>query len=132
VSSISSGALIDQLDLMAAEAQLDVAQQRPRQQSRLAQDLEAVADPQHRRPARGRLGDRFHRRAEAGDRPSPQVVAVGEAAGDDDAVDAVQVAAFVPDEPRPVAVDLAGVQRVPLVAGSGELEDAPDHRVWIS
>ncbi len=26
----------------------------------------------------------------------------------------------------------AGLQRIPLVAGSGELEHSPDHRVWIS
>ena len=121
-----------ELELAADEAHRLVEQQRAGQQARLAEDLEAVADPQHRAAAGGEGGDRLHRRREAGDRARPQVVAVGEAAGDDDAVDAGEVALFVPDQPRLAAGQGAGVQRVPLVAGPGELEHTPDHRVWIS
>ena len=73
------------------------------------------------RPRR-RTGDRLHRRREAGDRAGAQVVAVGEAAGDDDRVDAGEVGLLVPDQPR-LADQRAGVQRVPLVAGAGELDD---------
>ena len=118
----------DQVDLAADEAQVLVEQQGAGEQARLAEDLEAVADAEHRAARGGELGDRLHRRREAGDRAGPQVVAVGEAAGDDDRVDAAEVALFVPDQPR-LAEQRAGVQGVPLVAGTGELEDAPDHRV---
>ena len=121
----------DQVDLAADEAQVLVEQQRAGQQPRLAEDLEPVADAEHRPAARGEGGDRLHRRREAGDRAGPQVVAVGEAAGDDDRVDAAQVALLVPDQPR-LAEQRAGVQRVPLVAGTGELEHSPDHSSWIS
>ena len=40
-----------QLDLAKGEAQVGVSQQRARQQVRLAQHLEAVADPQHQPPS---------------------------------------------------------------------------------
>ena len=52
-------------------------------------------------PSRGELGDRLHHRREARDRAGAQVVAVGEAAGDDDRVDALQVAVLVPEQLAP-------------------------------
>ena len=78
-----------ELELAEGEAPVGVAEQRARQQARLAEDLEAVADPQHQAALVGEGDDRLHRRREAGDRPGPQVVAVGEAAGDDDRVGAL-------------------------------------------
>ena len=122
----------DQIDLPADEAQLDVPQQRPRQQPRLAEHLEAVADPQHRRPARGHLRHRLHRRGEAGDRAGPQVVAVGEAAGDDDRRRRPSRSRLSCQTSRASPDQRAGVQGVPLVAGPRELKHPPDHRVWIS
>ena len=64
--------------------------QRARQQARLGQHLEAVADAEHRAAVGGEALDRVHHRREAGDRPGPQVVTVGEAPGNDDGVDAVE------------------------------------------
>ena len=93
-------ALVDQLGLAADEAQLGVAQQRPGQQPRLAEDLEAVADPQHRPARGGELRHRLHRRREAGDRAGPQVVAVGEAAGEHYCIDVVQGRVGVPERDR--------------------------------
>ena len=85
-------------DLTAQEAQPDVGQQRARQQPRLAQDLEAVADPEHRPAVARELDHRLHHRREARDRPRAQVVAVGEPARDDDRVDAAEVAVAVPQQ----------------------------------
>ena len=65
----------------AHEAERLVAQQRPRQQARLAEDLEAVADPEHEPACLRELAHGGGRRREAGDRATAEVVAVREAAG---------------------------------------------------
>ena len=104
-----------------------VEQQRAGEQARLAEDLEAVADAEYRAARGGELAHRLHRRREAGDRAGAQVVAVGEAAGDDDGVDPVQVALFVPDQPRLGAGPLAGVPARPArrrSRGTGALPSA--------
>jgi hypothetical protein len=59
---------------------LRVAHQDARQQSRLAGDLEAVADPEHEAAAEGVLADCFHDGGPGGDGSAAQVIAVGEAA----------------------------------------------------
>src|SRR5207253_3403571 len=64
---------------------------------RLAQDLEAIARPEHDPAAGDELGQGFDHRRPAGDRPRAQVVAVREAAGKDDAVELGQVAVAMPD-----------------------------------
>ncbi len=75
-----------QLHLPEGEAQVRVRQQRPRQQLRLAQHLEPIADAKHD-PAVSRKSDhRLHHRREARDRTGPQVVAIGEAAGHHDRI----------------------------------------------
>src|SRR4051812_36696514 len=111
-----------ELGLAADEAQLAIGQQRARQQARLAQDLEAVADAEDQATVAGELDDRLHDRREARDGPDAQVVAVGEPAGDDDGVDALQVAVAVPEQDR-LADALAGQLRVDLVAASREPDD---------
>ena len=97
-----------------------VGQQRAGQQARLAQDLEAVADAEHRAAVGGELGDRLHHRREAGDRAGAQVVAVGEAAGHDDRVDAREVAVAVPEQPCLADRARTALERVALVAGARE------------
>ena len=89
---------LDPQELVAvAEVQVLVAGERAGQQVGLAEDLEAVADAEHRQAAAGGVGDRLHDRGEPGDGAAAQVVAVGEAAGQDDGVDAVQVGVGVPE-----------------------------------
>ena len=92
-----------------------VRQQRPGQQARLAQNLEAVADPEHDPAGAGELGDLLHHRRKARDRARAQVVAVGEAAGHDHRVDALEISVRVPQDHR-LADALGGEQRVDLVA----------------
>ena len=122
------GALHQEIHLPAHEAQRLVRKEGTGQQSRLAEHLEAVADPEHR-PAGLRVRrDRPHRGREAGDRPGAQVVAVGESARHHDHVDPVEVSLRVPDHPR-VADAPAGRQRVAVIARARELNDAEPHFV---
>ena len=74
--------------VVAAEAQVSVADQRAGQEVRLAQHLEPVADPQREPPAAREVDHLAHDRAEAGDRPGPQVVPVGEPAREHDDIGA--------------------------------------------
>ena len=103
-----------------------VGQQRAGQQARLAEDLEAVADPEHRAAVAREGDDVLHDRREARDRADAQVVAVGEAAGDDDGVDALQVAVGVPQQ-HGLAHARGGELRVDVVARAGEADDAELH-----
>ena len=115
-----------ELDLPADEAQRRVRQQRARQQARLAQHLEAVADAEHEPAVAGEALDLLHDRREARDRAHAQVVAVGEAARDDHRVDALQVVVAVPQQHR-LPHALGRAQRVDVVAGAGEADDAELH-----
>jgi hypothetical protein len=72
------------------------------------------------------LGHRLHHGREARDRAGAQVVAVREAAGHNDDVGAAQVAVVVPEQ-LGVAEPPAGEQRVDLVAGAWETQDAELH-----
>src|SRR6266446_9945197 len=78
--------------------QSDVAHQRSGQQSRLTQNLEAVADAEDQSAAVGELTDRFHHGRELSDGASAEVVAEGEASGDDDGVAVLEVVRVMPEE----------------------------------
>ena len=78
-----------EVDRLAEELQPGVLLQRAREEPGLAEHLEAVADADDRAAGAGVLGHRIHHRREPGDRPGPQVVAVGEPAGDHHRVDTV-------------------------------------------
>ncbi len=74
-------------------------------------------------PSAAKRADLDHHGREARDGADAQVVAVGEAAGDDDGVDALEVRVAVPELHR-VARERAGEARVRVVAGAGEGDDA--------
>jgi len=92
------GRLDADADVVADVVQVAVAYQRAGQKPRLAENLEAVADAEHQAAARGHLLDRRHDGREARQGTRAQVVAVGEAAGDDDRVVGTEVRVAVPDE----------------------------------
>jgi hypothetical protein len=73
--------------------------------------------PRTRPPVRGEILDAAHHRREAGDDAGPDVVAVGEAARQDDGRDAVQVRRLVPERDRLDAGD-----RRALSESTSELE----------
>ena len=109
--------------------QTGVAHQRARQQVGLAQDLEAVADAEHRPALGGVPLHRLHDRAEPRDGPRAQVVAVAEAAGQDHHVGALEAGLAVPDEERVGADALGGAQRVEVAVAAGKADDRhPEHQ----
>ena len=73
----------------------------PGQQAGLGQDLEAVADADHRAAGAGEGRHRLHHRREAGQGARAQVVAVGEAAREHDGVDRAELRVTVPEQRRP-------------------------------
>src|SRR5690606_4133683 len=101
-------------------------------QMRLAQDLEAVADAQHRQSALGRVDDLAHHGCEAGDGTAPQVVAIGEATREDDGVDALQVVVPVPQRDGLAAGKADGTGRVDVVERAREGDDPDPHRTCTS
>ena len=117
----------DQPHVGVDEAAPGVPGQRAGQQVRLAQDLEAVADAEHREPRLRRRDQLGHHRGEAGDRAASQVVAVGEAAGEDHRVHAAQVPVGVPERDwhRPGVAHGAG--RIGVVEGARECDNAYPH-----
>src|SRR5262249_18609521 len=94
-------------------------------QARLGEDLEAIADADDRTAVGGELADGLHDRAEPGDGARSQVVAVGEAAGHDDGVDAVDRAVAVPEQPGVGAEVAHDLEHVELAVRPGEQHD-PD------
>ena len=94
------------------------------QQVRLTQDLEAVADAQDGQASSGFAHDLAHDGSGRRDRAAAQVVAVGEAAGDDDRVDAVQVGVLVPQGHSLRASDFNRAGGVAVVEGAGEGDDS--------
>ena len=121
---------VGDLELLVAadEVQAGVAGQRAGQQVRLAQDLEPVADAQHRQAAACGVDDGVHRRGEPADRPAAQVVAVGEATGQHHRVDAVQVGVGVPESHSLTTGDPHRAGRVPVVEGPREGHHADAHQ----
>jgi len=79
------------------EAELGVPRQGTGQQVRLAEDLEAVADAEHWQPRRA-AGTSWPSRGEPGDRSAPEVIAVGEAAGEDHRVHTAQIPVVMQSE----------------------------------
>ncbi len=101
-----------------------VAGQRPGQQVGLAEDLEAVADAQHRQARAGGRDQLRHHRREPGDRAAAQVVAVGEAAGQHHGVDAVQAGLAVPQRYRGAARQPDRAAGVLIVEGARKGDDS--------
>ena len=85
-------------NVAADELERRVPAQHSREQPGLAEDLEAVADAEHESALLREVRDRLHRRREPCDCAAAQVVAVREAAGQDDGVEVGQLVVGVPDQ----------------------------------
>ena len=106
------------------ELELPIRAQDSGQEARLAQDLEPVADAQHRASARCEGADGVHDRSDAGDRARAQVVAVGEASRQDDCPDCRrQLGLLVPHERRLRADGAEGPRGVSIVVRAREDDD---------
>ncbi len=120
--------------IVAPESETRVSDQRPREESRLTEHLEPVADPQDGATLVGKGDHVLHDGAHAGDGAGAKVVAVGETPGQEDGVVPVQPAIPMPDEAgRPVHL-LDGLVEIVVAVGSRErhhrdLHDAAPSRV---
>ena len=118
----------DDVDVATEEAQAAVAQERAGHEAGLGQHLEPVADAEHEPAVRGERGHAAHDRAEPGDDPGPQVVAVREAAGQDDRGDPAEVGDLVPQRDRLGARELEAAQRIGIAVAAREDDDADADR----
>jgi len=115
--------LDEDIDVPADERERRVRAQRTREEPGLAEDLEAVADPEHRAALVREACDRSHRGSEARDRAAAQVVAVREAAREEDATDARELVLRVPHRDRLGAERAQRPERVAVVVRPGEDDD---------
>src|SRR5439155_17595083 len=95
----------------------------------LAQDLEAVTDAEDEAAVGGKPRDRLHHGREPGDRTAAKVVAVREAAREDDGTDVGKFGLRVPDAHGLGAERLERQLCVPVVLRSGEDHDRDSWRV---
>ncbi len=110
---------------LAAELEVVVAHEDAGEESGFAEHLEAVADAEDEAAFGGEFFDGGHDGGEAGDGAGAEVVAVGEAAGEDDAVEVGEGIFFVPEVLGVLAEDVAeGVVAVGVAPGAGEDDDA--------
>ena len=111
-------------------SQLVVLLEHAWQEPRLAENLEAVADPEHRPTRIRKTAHGAHRRRHAGDRPAAEVVAVREAAGKDDGTGlAGELGLVVPHEHGVAAHSGERPGRIVVVVRPGKLNDRDD-RAW--
>src|SRR6202022_2605354 len=99
--------------------------QRARQLARLLQDLKAVANTQHQAAAVREVGDRLHHGREAGNSAAAQVVAIREAAGKDDQLQAVDTLLPMIDVAHGFLEDIEKrVGTIPVTPRAGEDYDS--------
>src|SRR5207249_8895434 len=102
--------------------------ERSRQHSRLAQNLEAIADAQHHPSTRRKLANRLHHRRKLGNRSRPQIVAIGEAAGYDDGITVFKIVRFVPEKRnRLLGYVLDGPKRIVVAIRPRKYDNAEFH-----
>src|SRR5690606_5186090 len=120
--------VLDAQALVAAdELLMRVADESARQQVGLDEHLEAVADAEDRHALGRRVFHLGHDRRESGDGARPQVVAVAEAAGQHERVDAFEVVRAVPEGDGLGTGETDRPLRVAVVERARERDD-PDAR----
>src|SRR5579875_494637 len=127
------GALNSQMLHPAYEAQTGIAHQDTGQKARLNQDLKAVADAKNEAAPGGMGANRLHDWRARGDRPAAQIVAIGEAPGEEHNVGARGQGVFrMPDEGRLHAGHtLKGADGIALAIGTGEENDGGAHSMGV-
>jgi hypothetical protein len=110
-----------------------VAHQCARQQTRLGEDLEAIADSQHQPAARGKPLHRLHDRRKMRNGAGAQVIAVGKPARNQHRVHALEILAVVPKKGDWLVRDLGDhVVGVMVAVRSGENQHSKFHAFRVS
>ena len=118
------------MKLAADVALARVAHQRAGQQSRLAQNLEAVADAHHQAARVGKAAYALHDRRKPRDGAGAQVIAIGKSARHQDRVAAFQVVRLMPQIRHRLAHHAAEhVVRIVVAVGTGKDQNAKFHEV---
>jgi hypothetical protein len=112
-----------EVDLFAAEGEVAVPDEGTWEEAGFAEDLEAVTDTEDEAAVLGELADGLHDGAESGDGAAAEVVAVAEAAGDEDGVDIAEAMFLMPDVFGVLAELAQGMDGILVAIGCGELED---------
>jgi len=114
--------------MAADEAEAGVAHHGAGEKAGFEQDLETVADAEDEAAVFCEFGNGIHHGREAGDGTGAEIVAVGEAAGEDDGVAILQIFGLVPDEFDGLLEDVAdGVEGVVVAVGPGKDYDSEFH-----
>src|SRR5690606_12345092 len=124
------GVLDDELLVAAHEVLVVVADQTPRQQVRLHEHLESVADAQHGHARCRGILHLGHDRRQCRDRTGAQVVAVAEPTGKHECVHALEVVRAVPQGDRLGAGDAHGALRIAVIQRTGEGDDPDADGHW--
>ena len=90
--------LTAEMHLLADVLEAGVAHERAGKQAGLGEDLKAVADAEDKPAGVGELFDRLHDGSKAGDGAGAEIVAIGEAAGDEHRIDSLQIGGVVPEK----------------------------------
>ena len=115
---------------MAAVLEVGVAEEGAGEELGFAEDLEAVADAYDGLAFFGHAADAVHDGGEAGDCAGPEVVAVGESAGEDGEIVAGEVAFGVPDVVGLGVEDVGDdVVAIGVAPGAGEDDDGDAGRL---
>jgi hypothetical protein len=115
---------------LTPELQASIPEHGARQQPRLEEHLEAVADPEDRTTSRRKLRDLLHDGREPRNRPCPQVVAMCEPTGQDHHVCATEAPVLVPNEFSVLAENVPGhVIGVVVAIRPGENDNGEFHDV---
>jgi hypothetical protein len=113
------------VDVAADEAEAGVAHHGAGEEAGFEKDLETVADAEDKAAVSCEFSDGVHDGREAGDGAGAEIVAVGEAAWEDDGVAIVEVFGLVPDEFDGLLEYVAdGVEGVMIAVGPGKDYDS--------
>ena len=116
------------MNLLTNELQAGVAHQSAGQQSRLTENLEAVANPKHPSTALRKLHKPAHDRRKACHGTAAQVVAIGKPAGQNDAIEIAGKLVFMPKKRNFLPeLGLETIENVVIVARTGKSDNAPTH-----
>ncbi len=92
------GILDSHVYVIADEMQIAIANQRAGQQAGFAQNLKAVANPQHQISFRGEFFHRIHHRGKPRQGPGAQIISVRKTPGNDHGVITGKIGFAMPDE----------------------------------
>ena len=116
------------MDRLADVFEACIAQKSSGQQAGLAKNLKSVTNSEHQAAAVRKLPDRFHHRREFCNCPSPQIIAIRKATGNNDCIAILQIMRVVPQESNRLPGDLLdGPKRVVIAVRSGEDDDTKLH-----